>query len=251
MVRDLFQVEAKETHMHTAWIYGSKTVKVQSLGNSFCRGVLGYRARQAAAVEFFYERMDKYTEPNVIDIGAGTGAFTLLAALHPGASVVAFEPMPSAWDELSKNIILNNLQIRTHVFRTAIWSHRGVKVLAVPDSPIHHGLSTLAKVDDLFWDRPYHTIRIATRTLDEMMDPYDNVDLIKIDTSGAELQAVQGAKETISRCKPDIFVKFSPAFCDQFDYNRVEIADLLEALGMRTERKLVDWLWATWPTEYA
>ena len=77
-------------------------------GNSFSCSRDGMpMAWESNTVAAFSERMSRFGAPIVWDIGAGMGSYTLLATLHPGAYVVAFEPNPGVFDVLASNVKLN------------------------------------------------------------------------------------------------------------------------------------------------
>jgi FkbM family methyltransferase len=257
MVLNVREAPAKSAYLqdrpvaYDANLFNRKYVRVVDTvtsGSSFVSTEYGLVARYSRALKFFYEKMYSFAEPNMIDVGAGSGAFTLLAALHPGASVVAFEPLKSAWNLINENVILNHLQIRTHVFRTALWTSRGVKVLAVPDHEIATYRASLGSIENLSPGFGVSKVRIATRSMDEMVHFTHPVDLIKIHTNGAELQVIIGGEGTIKRCKPDMFIRFNQRDCSQLMYNRDEIQTLLEGWGAIAE-EVEGWLWVTWPEE--
>lgn len=247
MVFDLREVKTSEPYMHgmKTRLFDSRYIETAldlSSGHSFPCG----ESRYQMALKFFYKQMDLHTEPNIVDVGACSGGFILLAALHPGASVVAFEPLTSAWNMLNESIILNNLQVRTHVFRVALWTNRGVRGMRIPvDSKLTYR-ATFGKARELHWSEPSTTALVATRSMDEMMHPVDQVDLMKIHVNGAELQVLQGGEQTIKNWKPDMLIRFSERNCSQLLYNREDIVQLLDGWGAITEHVLQDWLWITW-----
>jgi hypothetical protein len=67
-------------------------------------------------------------------------------------------------------------------------------------------------------------------TLDYALGPASNVDFLKIDVEGMEVEVLKSACATISRLSPDIFIEFSDDkkhvlddFCDKYGY-RIEFA---------------------------
>ncbi|GAI66269.1 unnamed protein product, partial [marine sediment metagenome] len=61
---------------------------------------------------FFYKLTLGYENPVVLDIGANDGVFSLTAAVNQHIRCFAFEPAPSNYDILQRNIALNNLEDR-------------------------------------------------------------------------------------------------------------------------------------------
>ncbi len=136
----------------------------------------------------------------VIDIGANTGYYTLLAAFSIGetGSVVAFEPYPGNVEILSRNVELNRLNNVT-IEAFAISDLEGIAKLYLSninagDHRIYDG-----KDDELFnVGRSRQKINVLTTTLDSYINNVGiEVDLIKMDVQGAEYVALQGMKETL------------------------------------------------------
>ena len=136
-----------------------------------------------------------------LDVGANIG-FMSMALSYSGCSVVAFEPQP----ELFKLLV------------------RNVRPLTVSSSPValsdKNGIAKMPRIrygergnyGGLGLDQRSElgTIDVPTSTLDS----YDiathgvsNVDFIKIDVEGHELQVLQGATETILRDKPVMYIE--------------------------------------------
>ncbi|MHC4542949.1 MAG: FkbM family methyltransferase [Planctomycetota bacterium] len=206
----------------TAQLYGQKTARVSAFGGSFTQK--GY-ARHPKVLRFFFDKIDGFSEPNIVDAGASTGAFVLLAIFHGAASVVAFEPIPGRAEQLRHNIALNGLGQRVHTINTALWKARGVRNLYS-----HVGGPSLVH-------KASEKTRVATRKLDEMLLPTDRVDLIRLGVNGAELEALQGARETLERWKPDILLHSRAS----------DVRAFLQDLGVdHLQLVLDDWLWAAW-----
>jgi FkbM family methyltransferase len=103
------------------------------------RGNICFRVRQAMDVwsvkETFLDRFyEKYGAPigagwQIIDVGAGIGEFTLLAALrHPDNMVYACEPFPQSFTLLQENLKLNEAT-NVRAFAEAVSDETGALVL--------------------------------------------------------------------------------------------------------------------------
>ena len=57
------------------------------------------------------------------------------------------------------------------------------------------------------------------------------VDFIKCDVEGAELQVMKGAKNTLSSCKPDILLEICDCHTKRLGYQGKEIISFLAQLG--------------------
>jgi len=194
-------------------------------------------------LKFFYEQMLKYEHPVILDIGASTGCYPLLAKFHPGAQVYAFEPYPPAYEILLRNIELNELQGQVSTYRFALSNYDGVATLKAPVDRKNAGLACLGKpLRFMEWEE----VEVSVYRLDSLSLPC--IDLIKIDTEGCELLVLQGGEETINRHRPSILLEYEERNTAQFGYHRSEIADLLGSWGYCYEPMPPLDLWA-WPKE--
>lgn len=133
----------------------------------------------------------------VLDIGGNIGAFAVLAEyLWPRATVLSFEPVRSNCELIVKNRELNwpacdreahgapPLEDRT--ICTAVWEHdRGV---------LMGGAGGLAHVASLGTSTPPDDQESASSiTFDQIAGLFTRLDLVKIDTEGAEVKALLAA----------------------------------------------------------
>ena len=66
---------------------------------------------------------------------------------------------------------------------------------------------------------------VLARTIDSYN--FEEVDAIKIDVEGSELLVMQGAKDTIERCRPSIQVEIVPKQCNLFGYESQDLYDFM------------------------
>lgn len=131
-----------------------------------------------------------------IDIGANIGLMSLHAAktLSGSGKVLSFEPLSNTYDILLQNIKLNNFG-NIEAANIAIGSTNGT-VDIFENRAISRGSSSLIK--------PNHTEsshRIPIKRLDEYLKEHpinSNIDCIKIDVEGWELEVLKGANNTLS-----------------------------------------------------
>lgn len=135
-----------------------------------------------------------------VDIGANVGNHVIFAAMHLDASsVIAVEPMRRQHAILSINVLLNELQGRVKVHKVALSNYEGFSRMLTPNSQ-NLGRSMIA--DGVYgeWVRLCHGDKILA----------DNqVDFIKIDVEGHEMQTLAGLTRTISRCRPAMLIEVS------------------------------------------
>lgn len=124
----------------------------------------------------------------VLDIGANIGYFSIVAGKVVGDSgkVFAFEPYPSTFEFLNKNIKTNGLKNIVAV-KKAVSNRAGVQRLYLANDPGEHSLGGRDGVK---------SIDVEITTVDEFMWG-KKVDFIKMDVEGAEFHVLMGMTETI------------------------------------------------------
>ena len=105
---------------------GGQVIELSKSGIRFrTRGVMDIWTIKETFLDRFYEKFgtpigDGWT---VVDIGAGIGDFSILAAVrHPKNMVFAFEPNRDSCSLLLENLKLNQVS-NVRVYPEAIWSH--------------------------------------------------------------------------------------------------------------------------------
>lgn len=135
-----------------------------------------------------------------LDVGANVG-YMAAAALAAGAKyVISFEPSPAIFPRLARNANRWNrnpgFDGRIDAQQKGIHSESGVFALFVPRQSTNDGLASLEARDK----NSYETVNIPTTTLDEVIQQLPGaVGAIKIDIEGHELEALKGAKQSLSR----------------------------------------------------
>jgi FkbM family methyltransferase len=158
------------------------------------------------------------------DVGANVGFFTLVGArlVGPTGRVVAFEPVPWCARAVGRNIELNGFahaQIREQAVGGADGSAR---LLVVGEASWSH-LESTGRHADVRDEIDVSVVALDSLVATRAIPPPD---VLKIDTEGAELQAIEGARETIARHRPAIV-------CELHDTNAAFVA-LMDELGYRT-----------------
>lgn len=113
----------------------------------------------------------------MIDIGANIGAQSIFACVLGARKVIAFEPEPENFRLLRRHISMNGLPIRSH--QIAVWS--SAKMISL--FPNEGNTTSSSKVVEA---HPTEVIQVQTMTLEQVLAPYTEVDVLKVDTEGAE-----------------------------------------------------------------
>ncbi len=137
----------------------------------------------------------------IIDVGANIGSHTVTFATAVGATgaVYALEPQRMAFQLLCGNIALNILT-NVHTLQKAASAQAGHAKISVPPWNEPHNFGAVSILNQSF---PGDEVEVVT--LDSLALPACR--LIKIDVEGMEPEVIAGARETIEKCRPVLFVE--------------------------------------------
>jgi FkbM family methyltransferase len=135
----------------------------------------------------------------VVDVGAHIGHYTLTAAKRVGieGKVFAIEADPANFEILIKNISLNNLE-NVIALNYAAYSEKGEMNLYLRNSDF--GFTKYSTVIQDFTNHKEKSVIVKANTLDALVNQYE-VNWIKIDVEGAELEVLKGATRLLSNSK--------------------------------------------------
>lgn len=185
----------------------------------------GSSVYQKETVEFFYQLIQE--DSCVLDIGAQSGAFSLLAQYFSNAVFHSFEPDPVNYECLIENININKIN-NVVPYQMALSSESGEGILNVYDS--HRGLNTLGTNLLRFNEENTQKIKIKIETIDNLfLDK--KIDLIKIDTEGAEYDILLGGSNTITKFKPKILLEYYNGNLEQFGKSIHNLNELISSLN--------------------
>lgn len=137
----------------------------------------------------------------ILDVGANTGIFALLAAAeNPGRQVYAFEPVARVHERLERNVRLNKLS-NLQTFQTALTNYDGEVMLYVPSWDLPTEASTAPGYRETSEAVPVPALKV-----DSFVANYGipKVDLMKVDTETTEPLVLEGAREVLHRDEPFI-----------------------------------------------
>ena len=133
----------------------------------------------------------------VLDCGANIGVYTRHALDRGAKLVVAIEPAPESLECLRRNLDKEIASGRVVVYPKGVWNKDDELQLSISD----HWASTAASV---VLDRGGKGPRVPLTTIDKVAAELKlpSVDFIKMDIEGAEMEALEGAVETVRRFRP-------------------------------------------------
>ena len=168
----------------------------------------------------------------VVDVGANFGYFTLLAAslAGPEGRVFSFEPNPSTFAILRRNVAVNWYGDWVQCFQCAL--------LDVPKEIELYAGTSMMGGSSLFLTsmvgEDYHRVRVPARTLDEIVT--GPVDVMKIDSEGSEPFVFEGMKRVLEN-SPNIKIVMEvnvPAL-QQAGVDPKQFLDKIAGLGFGAE----------------
>ncbi len=153
-----------------------------------------YNPDETEAVIALAQRFCRDNKPRALDIGANIGAISQ-ALQASGYIVEAFEPLPEIYELLSLNFT-------GHTHNIALGDVQGFASMPQLEytEPNNYGgfsLGTRSTVRG--------AVKVPVRKLDEFH--FTDVGLIKIDVEGFEERVLRGAVETITRCRPVLYIE--------------------------------------------
>lgn len=150
----------------------------------------------------------------VYDIGANIGVYTRVMAQWFGAGkIIAFEPMSQNFDLLRANIDLPKLGYRVKTFRVALSDVEGEEELQIDD--MNSGTAVLNSVSGgaasdgrQSFELPPLTERVKIARLDDLIERehLPPPRMMKIDTEGAEVKVLRGARNTLTTHRPRLAI---------------------------------------------
>lgn len=196
-----------------------------------------YRIAPIESLNFYdYEKDESDVLENLIrfeggkkvffDIGANIGWYSIMAAkLSRNISVHSFEPIPTTYASLARNVELNALpNISTHNFGFS--DKEGVfDFYYYPEGSGNASSTNVSGRSDV------EVLQCKVKTIDKYIKNDAKVDFIKCDVEGAELFVFQGGINTIKKNKPIIFSEILRKWSDKFNYDPNDIFKMFESLG--------------------
>jgi FkbM family methyltransferase len=160
----------------------------------------------------------------VFDIGANIGQTALqMARSFPGASIHAFEPVPSVYRRLSNNTH-GSPSIQTH--NLALGStEQTVKIRKIESDSIQTTRVLDSSGNDL---DDYDTVKVSTVDSFCESNGIKRIALLKTDTEGFDLDVLRGASASLADGKIDYIL--SEACFDRRDKQHTCIFDIIEFL---------------------
>jgi FkbM family methyltransferase len=174
----------------------------------FWHGLDGYEPETTRILRFLFERCHTF-----VDVGANFGLYSLMGALtNPRLQVISFEPVPTIFAGLRKNVKLNRLEDRVQCENAALSSRSGRARFFMPQSESSEPESTGTLAHDSWQERKgAPSLEVETVRFDDYQERRSiHPDLVKIDVEDFEADVLEGMRNMILRDRPFIVCEVLP-----------------------------------------
>lgn len=183
-----------------------------------------------------YDRLTKQVikhvcrpDSNCVDVGCHKGEILdLLLQAAPNGQHYGFEPIPDLFRNLQAKYLGRN---NCHFFDLALSNRQGTSSFNyVVSNPSYSGLLKRR------YDRPNEEdtlITVRTERLDDILPNDAQIHFMKIDVEGGELVVMEGAINTLTRCKPVVIFEHGLGASELYGSTPEKVFDLLEKCGLK------------------
>jgi FkbM family methyltransferase len=128
-----------------------------------------------------------------VDVGANIGYYTILASKIVGdrGKVISIEPISNTFKILKFNVFKLNELKNVKLIENAAWCEKDTIKFSLPTG--YYGIASAVQ------NYKDEEVEVDTVTLDDLLQPFDTVRLMKIDVEGSEYEVLLGASKTLDR----------------------------------------------------
>ncbi len=169
----------------------------------------------------------------VLDVGANTGSVSLLLSNIVGLTgkVHAFEPIPRTFALLQEHMSKYSHSHNYELYNCALGNVEEKVDVLIPDQDF--GQASMKRHSSGSWvNQPnIDIVQVDSKVVDKFEGKFGKVDFIKLDIEGAELLALKGAHQLISKYKPILYLEVYREWTNGFGYSPLDLYDYLKLLG--------------------
>ena len=203
------------------WINDSKFIV--SPGETGLTGNLYFGLHEFEDMSFLLHYLND--EDTFVDIGANVGSYTILSGIIKKCNVHSFEPIPSTFKKLKRNIDINSKDNNINLYNVALGEEKGELFFTNnTTSTINHVVLNESKTD---------LIKINVETLDSYKI---NPTVIKIDVEGFESFVIKGGNKSLINEKLKCIVIELNESEEKYGQNQIEVFEYLISLGFKSYR---------------
>lgn len=170
-----------------------------------------------------------------VDVGANVGVYSILASGVAGSYSIAFEPIPSTFVKLKRNVIYNNLTDKVRLLNVGVGDKVGTLLFSDSLDAVNHVVMKPGFNGS--------TIKVDVTTLDISLADIP-LRFLKIDVEGFEGNVIRGAVRIFKEQELKVVVVETNGLSDSYEFGQNYIHDALVASGfapfdyLPAERKL-------------
>ena len=163
---------------------------------------------------------------NVLDVGANVGYHTVLASkiVGPRGKVFSFEASPMVGVQLK--VTESNINNNVRVFNLAV-SDSLATLTFYTEIGGHTGRSSLLQ----HVASESQANQVPAIPLDSMLPDLPNITLVKLDIEGAEMRALRGMRNLLSRDKPGVLLELTEQWLRADGSSADELLAFMQQLG--------------------
>jgi FkbM family methyltransferase len=166
-------------------------------------GYNNHRNKKDTGEEAFIKILSKFNPKVCIDVGANVGDFSRMLLEQTKADVIAFEPLPKAYEKLQE--ISKEYPERLIAINQGVGDNTKIKNLYFSNELSEHA-SFSKEINQVDYVDNVNCIKVPITKLDDFIHKnnfdYEVIDFLKIDTEGYEYEVLMGAKNIILNLKP-------------------------------------------------
>lgn len=158
-----------------------------------------------------YSHIKNREDPAIFDVGANIGTFTSwMSKAFPNGKIYSFEPQRLIFQIICGNMAINNID-NVYLYNAALGKENKVLEIQEPDYFQNIDFGTFSLSKEVIEKKSKYKSIIDLITLDDFVEKHqiNNIDFLKIDAEGMDLDVLIGAKNSISKFKPTILVEHS------------------------------------------
>lgn len=203
-------------------------------GSNMVNAVKDGEIYEEAICSMIEQELKKRRDSCFVDIGANIGLISLYVARKvPTAYIYSFEPGPSQFYFLEKNVRENRLSFRMELSSDAISDKEGVAEFFchISRNSVNDGFIDTGKGNTKVRKAKKNLVR--TVTLDSWWEERNRprVGAVKLDTEGSELLCLRGGSKMITENAPIIFLEIMKDFLRQYSLEPDSVIAFFEKIG--------------------
>jgi len=169
--------------------------------------------------------IEKYLKEDGVffDIGANSGYFSIIAASNaPKGTVYSFEPVPRTFNNLKKTVHANGNK-NISLFKFCIGGKNGSTTFNISHS------SDVSGMKQTEYQTNISKIKTKVVNLDTFIVEHKIkvIDMVKIDTEGAEFEIISNSPNLINKIRPILVVEFSNKTSKPYNFTPAKLHEYL------------------------